>query len=208
MADTAAQTYEDLGYDRIFVSLDGSDQQDKVLDRAILLAANDNAELYIGHVIDSTALEAAGTFPVDIVPSLEKEFRASIEAKVRAAEANPSIKKVEVIVRSGRIRETIKDEMLDVINPDLVICGARGLSSIKYAILGSISTFLTRKHRVRHPRHQVARPLTPRLPRPAGPRTAGRAMSRPNPDKRPGHLCQVAFVRSARTVLKQVMKVR
>ncbi|MBM6815989.1 universal stress protein [Olsenella uli] len=144
MADTAAQTYEDLGYDRIFVSLDGSDQQDKVLDRAILLAANDNAELYIGHVIDSTALEAAGTFPVDIVPSLEKEFRASIEAKVRAAEANPSIKKVEVIVRSGRIRETIKDEMLDVINPDLVICGARGLSSIKYAILGSISTFLTR----------------------------------------------------------------
>ena len=34
--------------------------------------------------------------------------------------------------------------MLDVIHPDLVICGARGLSSIKYAILGSISTFLTR----------------------------------------------------------------
>ena len=63
---------------------------------------------------------------------------------MRAAEANPSIKKVEVIVRAGRIRETIKDEMLDVINPDLVICGARGLSSIKYAILGSISTFLTR----------------------------------------------------------------
>ena len=63
---------------------------------------------------------------------------------MRAAEANPNIKKVEVIVRAGRIRETIKDEMLDVIEPDLVICGARGLSSIKYAILGSISTFLTR----------------------------------------------------------------
>ncbi len=144
MADTAAQTYEDLGYDRIFVSLDGSDQQDKVLDRAILLAANDNAELYIGHAIDSPALEAAGNFPVEDVDSHEKAFRESIDAKVRAAEANPSIKKVEVIVRAGRIRETIKDEMLDVINPDLVICGARGLSSIKYAILGSISTFLTR----------------------------------------------------------------
>ena len=56
----------------------------------------------------------------------------------------PGIKKIEVFVRSGRIRETLKDEMLDVIHPDLVICGARGLSSIKYAILGSISTFLTR----------------------------------------------------------------
>ena len=60
------------------------------------------------------------------------------------AESMPGIRKVEVLVRAGRIRETIKDEMLDVIEPDLVICGARGLSSIKYAILGSISTFLTR----------------------------------------------------------------
>ncbi len=143
MADTIT-SYQDLGYDKIFVSLDGSDEQDKVLDRAIVMAANDHAELYIGHVIDSTALEAAGTFPVDIVPSLEKDFRASIETKVRHAEQSPDIPKVEVIVRAGRIRETLKDEMLDVIEPDLVICGARGLSSIKYAILGSISTFLTR----------------------------------------------------------------
>ena len=48
------------------------------------------------------------------------------------------------MVRSGRIRETLKDEMLDAVKPDLVMCGARGLSSIKYALLGSISTFLLR----------------------------------------------------------------
>lgn len=143
MAETTT-SYQDLGYDRIFVSLDGSDEQDKVLDRAITMAANDNAELYIGHVIDSTALEAAGTFPADILTSLEETFRASIAQKVEEARALPTVKKVEVLVRSGRIRETLKDDMLDVIKPDLVICGARGLSSIKYAILGSISTFLTR----------------------------------------------------------------
>ena len=51
MADTIT-SYQDLGYDKIFVSLDGSDEQDKVLDRAIVMAANDHAELYIGHVID------------------------------------------------------------------------------------------------------------------------------------------------------------
>lgn len=144
MEGTPNQTARDLGYDRIFVSLDGSDQQEKVLERAVSIAASDNAELYIGHVIDSTALEAAGTFPVDVVPNLEKAFRDSIESSVRKAQETPGVKKVEVIVKSGRIRETIKDEMLDVINPDLVVCGARGLSSIKYAILGSISTFLTR----------------------------------------------------------------
>jgi nucleotide-binding universal stress UspA family protein len=137
-------TYQDLGYDKIFVSLDGTEAQAKVLDRAIIMAANHNAELYIGHVIDSTALETAGTYPTDLIAALEKSFRSSIADQVLLAENELTIKKVEVIVKAGRIRETLKDEMLDVIHPDLVICGARGLSSIKYAIMGSISTFLTR----------------------------------------------------------------
>ncbi|MBM6989745.1 universal stress protein [Parafannyhessea umbonata] len=136
--------YQDLGYNRILVALDGTEQQDEVLHRAIVVAANNNSELYIGHVIDSTALETAGTYPVDLVASLEKDFRDSIEDQVEAARKIESIKKVEVIVKAGRIRETLKDDMIDVIEPDLIICGARGLSSIKYALLGSISTFLTR----------------------------------------------------------------
>ena len=137
-------TYQDLGYDKIFVSLDGTEQQDKVLDRAIIVAANNNAELYIGHVIDSTALETSGTYPTDLLKSLEQSFRASIADEVAKAQGGDQIKKVEVIVKAGRIRETLKEEMLDVIEPDLIICGARGLSSIKYALLGSISTYLAR----------------------------------------------------------------
>ena len=129
------------GYSKIFVSLDGTEQQDFVLARAIKVAANNGASLVIGHVIDSTALESAGSYPVDLVNGLEEAFRSSIAKQVEEAEANPDIPSVEVIVRAG---ETLKDEMLDVVKPDLVLCGARGLSSIKYALLGSISTFLLR----------------------------------------------------------------
>ena len=136
--------YQSLGYDKILVTLDGTETQRKVLGRAIIVAANNNAELYIGHVIDSTALEAAGTYPGELIATLEKSFRESIAADVAKARLEDSIKKVEVIVKAGRIRETLKEEMIDVIQPDLIICGARGLSSIKYALLGSISTYLTR----------------------------------------------------------------
>ncbi len=132
------------GYSKVFVSLDGTEQQDFVLARAIKVAANNGAKLYIGHVIDSTALESAGSYPVDLINGLEEAFRNSITEQVEEAQANPDIAGVEIIVRAGRIRETLKDEMLDVIKPDLVMCGARGLSSIKYALLGSISTFLLR----------------------------------------------------------------
>lgn len=132
------------GYSKVFVALDGTEQQDFVLARAIKVAANNGAKLFIGHVIDSTALESAGAYPVDLVNGLEEAFRNSIAEQVEEAQANPDIAGVEIIVRAGRIRETLKDEMLDVIKPDLVMCGARGLSSIKYALLGSISTFLLR----------------------------------------------------------------
>ena len=132
-------TYQELGYDKVFVALDGTEAQQKVLERAIVVAANNNAELYVGYVI-----ETAGFFPDELLKNLERDFRASIDELIKQAEAAEGIKKVEVIVKSGRIRETLKEDMLDVIEPDLIICGARGLSSIKYALLGSISTFLTR----------------------------------------------------------------
>ena len=136
--------YKDMDYDRVFVSLDGTDRQDKVLERAILVAANNNADLYIGHVIDSTALETAGTYPVDLIPELERGFRASIADGVARAEAEPGVGSVKVLVRCGRIRETLKEEMIDQVKPDVIVCGARGLSPITYALLGSISTFLLR----------------------------------------------------------------
>ena len=102
------------GYKTVFVALDGTEQQEFV------------------------------AYPVDLTAGLEEAFRSSIAEQLEEAKANPDIPEVEVMVRAGRIRETLKEEMLDVVKPDLVLCGARGLSSIKYALLGSISTFLLR----------------------------------------------------------------
>lgn len=136
--------FNNLGYKKVFVALDGTDIQYDVLARAVVVAANNHSELYIGHVIDTTNLESAGIYPPDLVPNVEKTFRDSIDPLVADAKASGQIPKIEIMVKTGRIRDTLKEEMLDVINPDLVLCGARGLSSIKYALLGSISTFLLR----------------------------------------------------------------
>ena len=81
---------------------------------------------------------------MDLIPELERGFRASIADGVARAEAEPGVGSVKVLVRCGRIRETLKEEMIDQVKPDVIVCGARGLSPIKYALLGSISTFLLR----------------------------------------------------------------
>lgn len=131
-------------YQKVFVSLDGSEMQSRVLERACEIAASSGAELYVGHVIDSTPMQAAGTYPATLIPSLEKAWKDSIEADIEKARAMPGIKSISVDAKAGRVRETLMDEFIKDIEPDLVICGARGLSNIKYAILGSISTFLVR----------------------------------------------------------------
>ena len=141
------------GYTKVFVSLDGTEQQDFVLARAIKVAANNGAKLIIGHVIDSTALESAGSYPVDLVNGLEEAFKNSIAKQLYGdipyidhvlglGDSYTRTPRAEVIDKI--LNEDLKDEMLDVVKPDLVLCGARGLSSIKYALLGSISTFLLR----------------------------------------------------------------
>ena len=53
------------------------------------------------------------------------------------------ISSVEVKVDAGRIDDVLGDMALEF-NPDLVICGVRGLSNLKYAFVGSTSTFLIR----------------------------------------------------------------
>lgn len=133
-----------LPYQTIFVALDGSEHQDFVLARAAAIARAYHAHLVIGHVVDSTTLETASTYPADLLNSLQMSFVESVSQTVNELKKDDAISGVEVLVKAGRVRETLKEDMLDIVKPDLIVCGARGLSSIKYALLGSISTFLAR----------------------------------------------------------------
>lgn len=138
-------SYKDMGYKLVFVSLDGSDQQATVLERAITVAVNNGAKLVVGHVVDTSALEASGEPHDGYVEKRTADFEASVKPVLEEAHAHGGLADYEIAVELGRVRETLKDKLLDVVHPDIVVCGARGLSSIKYALLGSISTFLVRE---------------------------------------------------------------
>ena len=121
-------------YARIFAALDGASTQEAVAQRAVTLAADNHAKLMFGHVIDSVPYEASG---VDF-EALCAEGKKRIEADI------PS---VEVSVHAGRIADTLEHELIEPFEPNLVVCGERGLSNIKYVFVGSVSTFLIRNLR-------------------------------------------------------------
>ncbi len=131
-------------YNKIFAALDGALTQEAVVRRAFSIAHDNNAEVLFGHVIDSVPYEANG---IDFAALTEdglqriEEVLAPYLARARADECIPS---VDIQVRAGRIAETLLEALIEPYNPDLVICGVRGLSNIKYAFVGSVSTQLIR----------------------------------------------------------------
>ncbi len=131
-------------YKRIFAALDGAATQEAVVQRALSLAHDNGAEILFGHVIDSVPYEANG---IDFV-ALTEDGRERIEAAVgdllAEGRADANIPSIDVQVRAGRVVEMLLDTLIKPYEPDLVICGVRGLSDIKYAFVGSVSTSLIR----------------------------------------------------------------
>lgn len=131
-------------YKRVFAALDGGSTQEEVAERAIQVAELNHAELMFGHVIDSVPDSLTGTDYQELAATVRKRLEDSLGDILTEARNNPDIPSVEVVVKVGRIQETIHDLMIKPFEPDLVICGERGLSNITYVFVGSVSTYLIR----------------------------------------------------------------
>lgn len=131
-------------YNRIFAALDGSGTQEAVARRAISLAHDNHASVLFGHVIDSIPYEANGIDFAALADDGRDRIMQALQPFLDRANADDSIPSVEVQVRAGRIAETLIESLIQPYDPDLVICGVRGFSNIKYAFVGSVSTSLIR----------------------------------------------------------------
>lgn len=131
-------------YNRIFAALDGGSTQEAVIRRTFSIAHDNNAEVLLGHVIDSSMFETGGVRRDQISQANKETIEKELELFLTRASQDEHIPSVEIQVAVGKIDETLVNEMAKPFKPDLCICGVRGLSSIKYAFVGSVSTYLIR----------------------------------------------------------------
>lgn len=131
-------------YNKIFAALDGSSTQEAVARRALSIAHDNNADVLFGHVIDSVPYEANGIDFAALIEDGQQRIEEELARYLRRARNDECIPSVDVKVRAGRVSETLVEALIEPYAPDLVICGVRGLSNIKYAFVGSVSTYLIR----------------------------------------------------------------
>ena len=130
-------------YNKIFAALDSGDTRLAVARRALSIAHDNDAEVLLGHAIESSMLEQAGVSSDEIVATSKAAIEEALERQLARAANDEHIPSVEVRVDAGRIEEVLS-EFADEFKPDLVVCGVRGLSNMKYAFVGSVSTHLVR----------------------------------------------------------------
>jgi nucleotide-binding universal stress UspA family protein len=146
-------------FERILVALDGSEHANRALDMAIELAQEVDAEISVIHVHSPTAptveappallpADAPVMAPSPTRPTTRQKIRADLrEAQIDEAEqilkqGELKVKSeglpVEQIMKEGEVAETIV-EVADNEDFDLIVMGARGVSTIKELLLGSVS---------------------------------------------------------------------
>lgn len=131
-------------YDKVFVALDGTEAQAAVFDRALEVALRNQAKLYLGQVVDMSKYDLASTYDADLVSqviSYAEHELGKYADKAREA----GLEQVEVLVKYGVVRQTIVEELIEPIDPDLVVCGDRGLNRVQYVLVGSVSNYIVHR---------------------------------------------------------------
>lgn len=129
-------------YGKILAALDGGSTQEAVIRRTFSIAHDNNSEVLLAHVIDSSLFETGGVRSEQISESTRAAIERDLGRYLSRAHLDEEVPSVEIKVAVGKVDETLVHEIAKSYEPDLVICGVRGLSSIKYAFVGSVSTYL------------------------------------------------------------------
>ena len=88
-------------YNRIFAALDGADTQEAVIRRAFSIAHDNDAEVVLGHVIDSALFETGGVRGDQIAKTNEEAIRKELALFLTRAEQDEHVPSVDIQVRDA-----------------------------------------------------------------------------------------------------------
>ncbi|GAO99393.1 universal stress protein [Fructobacillus ficulneus] len=131
-------------YRNILVPVDGSKEAEAALQRAVLLAQeNDQASLTIATVIDTRAIQNISSFDSTVVDTIAEESHQTLETYKKQAET-AGVKNVAYRIDYGTPKTMVANDIPTEINADLIVIGATGLNTVERIVVGSVTAYVTR----------------------------------------------------------------
>ncbi|MDO5457768.1 MAG: universal stress protein [Atopococcus tabaci] len=131
-------------YKNILVGVDGSENAEQALQRAIQFSIMHEAKLHIAHIIDTRALNNYATINYNYSDLINEETVNALNDYKNFALDN-GVKEVDTIVEYGSPRTLMSKTIPDEYDIDLVIVGATGLNAVERMFIGSVSEQIVRQ---------------------------------------------------------------
>jgi nucleotide-binding universal stress UspA family protein len=127
-------------YKSILVAIDGSKEAEYAFRKSIDVAKrNKGSKLNIVNVIETRPFEVEGSI-VDRVQQRSEELLNGYKAQAEAQ----GVENVNVVIEYGSPRNIITSELANLVEADLIICGATGRNAVERYLIGSVSEAIVR----------------------------------------------------------------
>ena len=136
-------------YSNILVPLDGSQQAEIALDKAVAVAKRNEAHIDVLAVIDpgQFGYNLAGLADGDITYQLVQDSEAYLKETVDQVKKD-GFTDIAFHIRMGSPKPIISQDFVKDHHNDLIMMGASGLSRVQRAMVGSVTSFVKRNAQV------------------------------------------------------------
>ncbi|MCM3715335.1 universal stress protein [Halalkalibacter oceani] len=125
-------------YNHILVAVDGSQQSEQALAKAIQVAEFHKSSLVIAHIIDLRNVTGAVGFHDSWFVRIENDAKEMLARYKELAEAK-GLTKVETVLKSGNPRFLIAEELPKTYHIDLLVTAATGRNRVERLLIGSVA---------------------------------------------------------------------
>lgn len=132
-----------IDYKNILVAVDGSEEAEWALKKAIYLAKLSDATLVLTHIVDTRNFPTVEAYDMTIRDHSET-FANELLDKYKTEAIASGITKVQTEVAYGSPKVQIPRDLAKKHLIDLIVCGATGLNAVERFLIGSVSEGIVR----------------------------------------------------------------
>ncbi|MDO4903448.1 MAG: universal stress protein [Limosilactobacillus sp.] len=138
-----------MSYKKVLVGIDGSKQSDMAFDKAVDIAKQNGAKLYLLSVINGEILPAGGVNGYGLVdrgvyePAVDAMNKKLAEYEQKAHDEG--VADVSVEVKIGNSKVEVAENYPEEHDIDLIVIGATGLNVVGRLIVGSTASYVIRE---------------------------------------------------------------